>query len=189
MRAIFWLLTAAMLGLAVHVATLIYAPPLSFKRNLERQLADSPRNAFTVLTPAAQASLLPDYPPGSVFGVCRYDLAKGAVILDANFPAMFWTLTVYASDGRTIYAATDRQSGIDSVKLRLVKAPGIAEMLMAKEEEDAIETSAWKVPSSKKTGLAVLWVPTADAAMRGVAAAALAKSKCAAERQLNAKAN
>lgn len=178
MRSVFWLITAAVLGIAVHIATLLYAPPLSFKRNLERQLADSPRNAFTVLTPKAQASLLPDYPPGSVFGVCRYDLGTGPVILDANFPASFWTLTVYSSDGRTIYAATDLQSGIDSVKLRLVKAPGIAEMLAAKEDEDAIETSAWKVPSTKKTGLAVLWVPTADPAMRSVAAAALAKSKC-----------
>jgi uncharacterized membrane protein len=189
MRTMFWLCTAAVLGLAVHILTLLYAPPLSFKRSLERQLTDSPRNAFAVLTPEAQAALLPDFPPGSVFGVCRYDLATGPVILEASFPAMFWTLTVYASDGRTIYAATDRQSGIDSVRLRLVKAPGIADILIAKEEDDAIETSAWKVPSSKKTGLAVLWVPTADPAMRGVAAAALAKSRCATERQLNAKTN
>jgi uncharacterized membrane protein len=189
MRTLFWLMTAAVLGLAVHIMTLLYAPPITFKRNLESQLADTPLNAFAVLTPEAQASLLPDFPSGAVFGVCRYDLGSGPVIVEANFPASFWTLTIYSSDGRTIYAANDRQSGIDSVKLRLVRAPGLMDVLAAKEEDDAIETSAWKVPSPKATGLAVLWVPIADPAMRSVVSAALSKSKCAAERRATAIAN
>jgi uncharacterized membrane protein len=181
MRLLFWLFAACVLGLAVHAATLLYAPKFAFERNVDRQLDDTPVNSFFVLSPAQQAALLPDYPPTAVFGGCRFDLRRGPVFLDANFPPAFWTLTVHSMSGKTLYTANDRQSGVDSFRLRLVKAPGLIEMFTAKEEDDAISTSGWKVSSSEPTGLALLWVPAADPAMRGPIAAALSQSRCGRE--------
>jgi uncharacterized membrane protein len=179
MRAIFWLFVACVLGVATHVATLLYAPALSFERSLNRYAADSPPNSFFVMTPEAQAKLLPEYPEDVVFGVCRFDLSKGPMTLDANFPDTLWALTIYSSAGRTLYTADDRQSGVNTFSLRLVKAPSLLEMFTAKEEEDVIADSGWKVSSPDKKGLALFWVPAADPAMRGSITAALAKSKCA----------
>lgn len=179
MRLLFWMLTAAVLGVAAHAATLLFAPRYTFERSLNSAF-DGTSNSFAILTPEAQQRLLPDYPSEAVFGLCRFDLDGGPVTLQADLPDRFWVLAVYSADGQTIYTVNDRQSGVNNFTLRLVRAPGLLEMFTAKEEEeDTVTDLAWKVASPEATGLALVWVPLSDAAQRPSLAAAVAKTSCA----------
>lgn len=179
MRLLFWAFTAMVLGIAAHVATLLFAPRYTLERSLQVSLDGAP-NSFTVLTRAAQAELLPDYPSDAVFGICRYDLSKGSVTLNANMPDRFWALAVYAADGQTLYTVNDRQSGVNNFTLKLVRAPGLLEAFTVKDDEDQVTDQAWKVASPEKRGVALVWVPFSDPAQRASLSAALAQSNCSA---------
>lgn len=177
MRLLFWAFTAAVLGIAAHVSTLLFAPRYTLDRSLRVALDASP-NSFAVLTRTAQAQLLPDYPSNAVFGVCRYDVSKGPVTFNANMPDRFWALAVYAADGQTLYTVNDRQSGVNTFTLKLVRAPGLLEAFTVKDDEDQVTDQAWKVASPEKSGVALVWVPFSDPAQRASVAAALSKSSC-----------
>lgn len=179
MRLVFWSITALALAVAAHIATLLFAPGFTLQRSLASAV-DVERNRFTVLTPEAQARLLPDYPRESVFGMCRFDLARGPVTLRANMPDSLWVVAVYSSNGKTIYTVNDQQSGANFFELKLVRAPSLLDLLSARADDDAdaVVDQAWKVSSPDRKGFALLWVPMADAAQRAQLTAILAQSSC-----------
>ena len=179
MRILFWLITASVLGVGAHVATLLFAPKLTFERSLASAV-DGERNQFALLTPQAQARLLPEYPRDALFGLCRFDLGKGPVTLTANMPDSLWVLAVYSSTGKTLYTVNDQQSGVNNFELKLVKAQSLLDMLSARgeDEPESVTDQAWSVASPDKKGLALLWVPMPDPAQRAQLTAILGKSSC-----------
>lgn len=178
MRNLYWVIVAAVLALAVHTGAVLFAPGYLFDRNLDLLARDIPDNTFFILPREAQSRIFPEYPSGTVFGLCRFNLAEGPVVLDASLPNGLWTLTVYSQFGRTLYTVTDEQSGIDQFSLQLVKAPSIFDIFTVNEDENQIESSGWKVLSSDNRGFALFWVPALDAAMRQGLMETLAKSSC-----------
>jgi uncharacterized membrane protein len=178
MRYLYWALVAAVLAVAVHIVVLIFVPGMVFERSLNTFSADIPNNQFFLLKADAQRKIFPDYPGNSVFGLCRFDLTAGPVALNANLPDTFWTLTVYSKTGKTLYTVNNQQSGTNSFKLELIRAPGLIESLSAAPEEDLIASSGWKVRSSDTKGFALFWVPSNDPAMRQGLGETMAKSTC-----------
>lgn len=179
MRILFWIITASVLGLASHVATLLFAPGMALERSIASAV-DGERNQFFVLSPAAQARLLPDYPRDTVFGMCRFDLSRGPVKLTANLPDSLWVLAVYSSNGKTLYTVNDRQSGANNFELKLVKAQSLLDLLTSRADDDTdtIADQAWIVSSPDKRGVALFWVPMPDSAQRAQLVSVLAKSSC-----------
>lgn len=178
MRNLYWLLVAAALAIAVHTGTVLFAPGYLFDRNLDLLARDVPDNTFFILPREAQSKVFPEYPSGTVFGLCRFNLAAGPIVLDANLPNGLWTLTVYSQFGRTLYTVTDEQSGIDRFSLRLARAPSIFDVFSLKDEDNQVESSGWQVQSPDNRGFALFWVPALDQAMRGSLMETLAKSTC-----------
>ena len=178
MRNLYWVIVAAVLAVIVHISMVLFAPGFLFERNLDRLASDIPDNTFFVLPVSAQSAIFPEYPSGTVFGLCRFNLTSGPVTLDAHLPDGLWTLTVYSRFGRTLYTVTDEQSGVDKFSLQLDMAPGIFDVFSLKEDENDVEASGWKVLSSDERGFAVFWVPALDKAMREGLAETLAKSSC-----------
>jgi uncharacterized membrane protein len=171
-------IVAAVLATIVHISMVLFAAGFLFERNLNRLAGDVPDNTFFVLPASAQSAIFPEYPSGTVFGLCRFNLASGPVTLDANLPDGIWTLTVYSRFGRTLYTVTDEQSGVDQFSLQLAKAPNVLDIFSLKEDENEVETSGWKVLSKDARGFAVFWVPATDKAMRETLSETLSKSSC-----------
>ena len=113
MRNLYWVIAAAVLAIIVHISMVLFAPGFLFERNLNRLASDVPDNTFFILPVSAQSAIFPEYPSGTVFGLCRFNLTSGPVTLDASLPDGIWTLTVYSRFGRTLYTVTDEQSGVD----------------------------------------------------------------------------
>ena len=177
MRNLYWLIAAFALAVTVHIGSVLFAPGFLFDRNLDRLTDGVPDNTFFVLPREAQSKIFPEYPPGTVFGLCRFNLTSGPITLDANLPDGFWTLTVYSRFGKTLYTVNDEQSGVDQFSLQLAMAPGILDQFSAKEE-DPVASSGWKVLSSDARGFALFWVPSIDQAMRESLTETLSKSSC-----------
>jgi uncharacterized membrane protein len=178
MRIAFWVVVASVLAVISHITTLLYAPALTFERTLSQLVSDNPRNKFFVLSSDAQHKIFPDFPKDAIFGLCRFDLRNGPVTLHANLPHTFWTFTVYSRTGKTLYTVNDRQAGVDSFNLQLVKAPSILDVFSAKDDEDVVEASVWRVQATDPKGFALFWVPTEDPAMRPSLVDTLAQSTC-----------
>ena len=177
MRNLYWLIAAFALAVTVHISSVLFAPGFLFDRNLDRLTDGIPDNKFFVLPREAQGRIFPEYPAGTVFGLCRFNLASGPITLNANVPDGIWTLTVYSQFGKTLYTVNDEQSGVDQFSLQLAMAPGILDQFSAKEE-DPVASSGWKVQSSDARGFALFWVPSIDQALRESRSETLAKSFC-----------
>ena len=171
------MITAAVLAVIVHISMVLFAPGFLFERSLTRLASDIPDNTFFILPVEAQSRIFPEYPSGTVFGLCRFNLTSGPITLDASLPDGIWTLTVYSRFGRTLYTVTDEQSGVDKFSLQLAMAPSIFDVFSLKEDENEI-ASGWKVLSSDERGFAVFWVPAMDKAMREGLSETLSKTSC-----------
>jgi hypothetical protein len=86
MRNVFWIIVSAVLAITVHISTVLFAPGFLFDRNLDQLARDVPDNTFFILPTAAQSKIFPEYPSGTVFGLCRFNLTSGPITLDAAFP-------------------------------------------------------------------------------------------------------
>jgi uncharacterized membrane protein len=178
MRNVFWVIAAAVLAITVHISTVLFAPGFLFDRNLDRLATDVPDNTFFILPSAAQSKIFPEYPSGTVFGLCRFNLTSGPITLDASLPDGIWTLTVYSRFGKTLYTVTDEQSGVNTFSLQLAMAPSMFDVFLTKEDDTPVESSGWKVQSSDERGFALFWVPALDQAMREGLMETLSKSSC-----------
>jgi uncharacterized membrane protein len=178
MRNVFWVITAAVLAITVHIGTVLFAPGFLFDRNLDQLARDVPDNTFFILPSAAQNKIFPEYPSGTVFGLCRFNLTSGPITLDASLPDGIWTLTVYSRFGKTLYTVTDEQSGVNTFSLQLAMAPSMFDVFLTKEDDNQVESSGWKVQSSDERGFALFWVPALDQAMREGLMDTLSKSSC-----------
>ena len=79
MRNLYWVTAAAVLAIIVHISTVLFAPGFLFDRNLDLLASDMPDNKFFILPGEAQRKIFPEYPSGTVFGLCRFNLTSGPI--------------------------------------------------------------------------------------------------------------
>jgi uncharacterized membrane protein len=162
----------------VHVFYVLFVPAMTLERQIARVLAAAEPGRFTVLEPAAQAALFPSFPKTGVFGICQFDVADRDIIVNADLPPGFWTLSIYTRTGKTLYVLNDRQSGTNQFAVRLTKASSLLDALRETADAD-IEAAGWKVETSVPEGLAVFWLQPQDMLHRPRVAEALARTTCA----------
>ncbi|MEP6827077.1 MAG: hypothetical protein ABJA10_03290 [Aestuariivirga sp.] len=181
---LFWLFTAAFLGLAVHLATILYLPGLSFGRNLGQVTGHQASNSFFVMKPEAQVNLLPMATTQDIVGLCLVDISKGNVIISAHGLNQLWSLVIYQTSGQQVYGINDVEAGTGDFSVELSKSKSLLQQLSGKPEaEDAkvIENIGWHAELSEDTAIAVLWMPVPDAlqrpALENIAKATICKAK------------
>jgi uncharacterized membrane protein len=184
MGRLFWLLIIGLVAVATHISFLLFSPSLLYARQLNQQQVAIPTNAFQILGSENQSRLFPLLPSSSIVGVCRFDLAQGAVVLNAAMPSQYWTLTIYGRNGKEFYSLNDTQSGTSTFTVKLTAAKSAVELLTGNGEGDtAPRNLGWSVESSERSGLAVFWVPVNDRLMRASVLAALEKTSCDVEKK------
>jgi uncharacterized membrane protein len=174
------MITAAFLAVAVHICYVLFAPAIAFEKKLSIMTQGQEDNSFAVLDPGVQGSLVLGASPDDVVGLCKLDLSAGKLLLNADLPSTYWTLTVYSSGGQQVYALTDAQSGAQQFTVDFSRAKGIIEQLFGKgDPEDQLgDNLGWHAEVSGQTGLAVIWVPVSDPLLRPSVAELVKKTKC-----------
>lgn len=178
-RRLFWVAVALAAAVFANAGFTLYAPTLMFAREVERMAGEHGRNAFFVLKPADQALLFPGLPRRSLVGLCEFDVSAGNVTLAADLPDTVWVTTIYTIKGQPIYSVNNRQSGANVFNVTLSRSPGFIETLIQSTDKEQPEIdSGWTVNSPEPKGLAVVWIPLAEAAMREETAAAMQRTRC-----------
>jgi uncharacterized membrane protein len=178
LNRIYWLVTAAVLAVAVHAAYMLIAPGMALDRSISRTAAVVTSNQFQVLKLEDQSALFPAYPASSVFGICAFDVSTSNVELSATMPDGFWTLTIYSRSGDVIYALNSTQSGTNSFTVSVAKAPGLLESLTKSVADDPVNFDGLKATTSEPKGIAVFWVPVREVAQRAAVMRKLGNSRC-----------
>ena len=181
---LYWFFTAAFLGIAVHIATILYLPNMSFNRNLARVTAQAPRNSFFVMKPAQQVALLATATDQDVVGLCLVDVSKGNIVISAHGLNQLWSMAIYNASGQQVYAINDVEAGTGDFSVELSKVKSLWQQVTGKPDaEDAkvIENIGWHAELSENTAIAVLWMPVPDANQRPALEAAAKATGCKAK--------
>jgi uncharacterized membrane protein len=178
MRHLYWIITSLVLAIALHAGFVLAVPGYALQRSLASLVEEPGTNRFFIVPPEHQARLFPAYPASSVFGACAYDVAQTAVALSASLPEGMWTLTIYSASGDAVYSLNDRQSGTNRFTVKLSLAPSLLDMLSQVGGEDLSGATGWEVETPEPTGLALIWVPAQEKAMRRKLEDILAESRC-----------
>ena len=179
MKRLFWVAVTLASAATAHAAFVLFVPSYLFAREVRSIMADAPENSFFILAPQDQARLLPGLPPHSVTGMCMFDVSAGDVTLAADLPDGFWITTIYTDRGDAIYSVNNRQSGSNQFSVSLSLAPGFIDMLIQATDKERPEIdSGWTVQSPEPRGLAVVWYPLPEQAMRPAATTAMKRTRC-----------
>jgi uncharacterized membrane protein len=181
MKRFFWFVTAAFLALAIHISYVLFMPGFLFQKKISTATDGKPVNSFFIMPSEKQALLFPTATADDVVGICKFDLGAGKLVLSAQLPKTYWTLSIYTESGRQIYALDDVQAGSTNFTIDLSRAKTVLQQLMGSgDAEDAgqIENLGWHVETTERRGLAVVWIPLADALMRKEIEDTVRASRC-----------
>ena len=184
MARLFWPITALFLGLAVHLAYVLFAPGLILQHNLASLTGNASTNRFFVISPEAQIKLVPTATMQDIVGLCLLDLSAGKVVFSANVPKSLWTLSIFSQSGQQIYSINDAEAGTSQFAIELKRAKGFLEQLRGKgdaEEAGQIQNVGWHADINDRRGVVVLWVPVDDASKRSAIEAGLKTTTCEAK--------
>jgi len=177
--ALFWIVAAIVIGAVVHLSYILVAPSLAMQRLMGVTSAEDQVNRFVLLDAEEQMRLLGEDAGESIAGKCVFDVSKGELLLTAEMPDTFWSLTVYSDRGADLYTINDRQAGTDSFKLSVKLAPGLIDLLQSDQSEQARAMSdGWSVEIPEAHGIAVFWVALDYPQQRKIFADALSHSSC-----------
>jgi uncharacterized membrane protein len=181
MSRVFWIITAVFLAVAAHISYVLFVPGMIFQKKLFNYTEGKPDNSFFILSPEKQALLFPTATSDDVVGVCKFDLAGGRLVLSAQLPKTYWTLSIYTQSGKQIYALDDVQASTSSFIVDLVLAKTLLQQLFARNDSEdggQIENLGWKVETTEPRGLAIVWIPLSDSLMRKDIETTINGSRC-----------
>ena len=177
--AFFWLVVALLIGAVAHLTYVLIAPSFAMQRLIGTGKDDTPVNRFMLLDTPEQVRLLGETESEAVSAKCLFDISKGELLVTAEMPDTFWSLTLYSDKGADLYTINDRQAGIDRFKLTVKRAPGIIDLLRGDQSETTRALSdGWSVEIPEPTGIAVFWMALDYPEQRKLFTDALSRSSC-----------
>jgi uncharacterized membrane protein len=181
-RHLFWLFTAVVLGLACHVAYLLFVPIRTFSAAIDTALGPEHGNRFVLLGSQAQLKLVPFASTEHVVGICKFSVAEGPVKVTATLPEGFWSFAVYTIRGRQVYAINDTQADTNTFSVELSQDKGLLSQIMGVGEDTndiAGDDIGWRIAITEKQGLAILWLAVADPLLRKDVEDVVKQTRCA----------
>lgn len=180
-RHLFWLITASILGLACHVAYLLFVPSRNFSAAIDTALGADHDDGFVLLDATAQLKLVPFASSEHVVGICKFSVADGPIKVTATMPQSFWSFAVYTIRGRQVYAINDTQADTKTFSVELSQDEGLLSQIIGTGEDtnDVLSDNiGWRIAITENQGLAILWLAVADPLLRKEAEAVVRQSRC-----------
>ena len=174
---LFWFTTALLLGLAVHIAYILFVPRSQMDAKMAAFTALAGVNRLAVIEPAALTSVIPEADPWFAHAVCVFDLASGPVRIGAHIPDGYWLISLFAPNGDSFYSLNDRQAGVRNLDLVVTdRQSGRADE--ASLGAELAGGNAIVVRSPSRRGLALLRARVEMPALRARFTTDLAASTC-----------
>jgi len=173
----FWVVAGLMLGGIIHICAIFTLPYLASSSAWARLESVTPVNTVQVLPPTSpELQLLPLMAPDVRYGLCRYDLTNGPMILRAPLLDRSWSVALYTPLSLNFYAISGadlQRRDVTMILTKSTKGEG-ANIPLVKGTKTSVITVA--VPET--TGLVLLRAPVKSQAYEGAIEAALANLSC-----------
>jgi uncharacterized membrane protein len=183
---LYWITVAVLGAVLVHIVMVLFAPIEFFRVYSRLDSATRSANALVVLPPDTRRSMLPAFRGPGVAAYCKIDLSKGNVSITLLPPNTYWSLSVFSTTGRQLYALNDRQADTDQIAIDFKRAPSLIDKVLGAGSDDeaavSLESAAWTVELPDVQAHAVLWIPYADPLLIKSGEEQMARSSCAAKK-------
>lgn len=183
MRVLYWIVGTVMMALLVHIVTIFWVPTMSANQ------------AFAVLNRiGAQGGLvmLPDpetVPTDDDLGVeaipyrdpyittatCRFDLARGPVVLRGRIASPYWSFTIHRENGAYHYGLTQSAIREGRIHIELRNAAQVRARIL---DPDAPITDAIQVEMPFNKGLILVKALSPVASQREAVRTAMEETTC-----------
>jgi uncharacterized membrane protein len=175
-RWLLWILGGILLGGIVHLTTVLAMPDAATEDAYSRLVPLAPMNAMVTLpAPIPQASVLPFMDPAFATAVCRYDLSRGSIKLNAPVSQAYTSVTFYTRNSVAYYAINDRAAGRRAIELDLMTPE---QHTQVPEEQDVTAADRLIIDSPTSTGIIVLRALAPEPGLMPMARSALANAQC-----------
>jgi uncharacterized membrane protein len=175
-RLAFTILAGVLLGLIVHLVSVLALPKIASEDAYSRLTPLSKLNAITQL-PAADPgnTLMPYLDPAFAVAICRYDLSSGPIHLKVPVSQAYTSVSFYTRNELAYYAINDRSAGKKVIELDLMTEAQHSDL---PEEEDVTSADRLIIDSPTATGLIVMKALAPEPGLMAQAQASLAASSC-----------
>lgn len=176
-RLALWTAVGVMIGLLVHLATVLAIPRLATRSAFQRLEMLGPPDVFQRVPAALPGpTLLPAPDPAIHMAVCRYDLTAAPLHVVARVAGSFFSVSFYTAEGLNYYALNDRAAPDGRLELTVYTSLQLADV-RSREGPDTPE--ALRIEAPRKRGLVVLRALAPDASAVPAIDAALDGARCA----------
>jgi uncharacterized membrane protein len=174
-----WLLivmVGIVLGLIVHLATVMLLPRTATQDAYARLTSATPVNSVVPLPqPTPDGAPMPFMDPAFAAAVCRYDLSQGPLKFAVPVSPAYTSVSFYTRRDIAYYAINDRAAGRRTIELELMTVEQRAEL---PEDEEVTAADRLIVESPTETGLIAIRALAPEPSMMPAARAALAAARC-----------
>jgi uncharacterized membrane protein len=175
-RIFFTLIGGVVLGLVVHLVSVLALPRIATQDAYSRLEPITKLNAVSPLPPAEPNNApMPYLDPAFAMAVCRYDLSGGPIKLAVPVSQAYTSVSFYTRSEIAYYAINDRSAGRRVIELDLMTEAQHAEL---PEEEDVTSADRLIIDSPTATGLIVLKALAPEPGLMPQAQASLAAATC-----------
>lgn len=157
-----WLTAAVLAAVLLHIGTVLTVMHFGTNSAFAALAQLGPVNQMTVLEPvSAGHQPLPFLSPAERYAICRFDLRKGPVALDAKLGGDDWMIAVYSSKGVNEFAISGADLDRRDVEVVLTaRDDGLGPPLPI-AKDGSVSTA---ISLTDRTGIAVVSAPATRAA-------------------------
>jgi uncharacterized membrane protein len=175
-RLAFTILAGVLLGLVVHLVSVLALPKIASQDAYSRLAPLTKLNAVTELAPADPTNtLMPYLDPAFATAICRYDLSDGPLKLKVPVSQAYTSVSFYTRNDLAYYAINDRSAGRRVIELDLMTTAQHDEL---PEDEEVTAADRLIIDSPTTTGLIVMKALAPEPGLMPQAQASLAASSC-----------
>lgn len=149
-----WLAGTAMGAVIVHILAVLLTPPAIMTVAMARMAdAGADRRVLHTPPPTAESRTVVRPSPDLAYSLCLFDLDEGPLLIEADVPETYWSISAYAANTDNFFVANDTQ------------IPGNRLQLLIRREDDA-EAGPAGVPvtfSPTRRGLVLMRMLVTDA--------------------------
>jgi uncharacterized membrane protein len=184
-RLAFTILAGVLLGLVVHLVSVLALPRIATQDAYSRLTPMTKENAVTQLPLAdPNTSPMPFMDPAFALAICRYDLSGGPLKLKVPVSQSYTSVSFYTRNEIAYYAINDRSAGKKVIELDLMTE---AQHNALPEDEEVTAADRLIIDSPSATGLIVMKALAAEPGLMTQAQASLAAATCAPQTDAPAK--
>ncbi len=184
--ALFWGITAIFFGGIIHIAVIMSLPYLTTHDAWARLKPITPVNTMVPIPIKNGIAPLPLMTTDMRYAICRYDVSKGTLVIQADLLDDYWSIAIYTRNAQNFYVINGKDVRRSQVELLLSTTFKSAGPATEKAQDRGADDGAIRVKAIDSQGLVVVRAPLLGAAFARRAEQGLKRALCSLQHNTDA---